>query len=200
MLEAYLTKSRTRPRLFEILTILYHIHYTTLDLIKTVKNPASLHIVTAPSFAKLKELKILAEPKAGIFCLNTVGFKLIDKKPYSTNGGGDHDLAVARLVLQAITAERATVMYPKFERIRLYPDALLIYRCEGKFRLEFLEVELSAKPDGYLDEKMQKYRALSKDPTLYTDWWQEHRERLGLPFCGIDKFCFGVRVENVGSW
>jgi hypothetical protein len=199
MLESYLTKSRTKPRLLSILSILYEIRYATLDLLKTVNSPATLHIVTAPSFMKLKGLRILTEPKAGVFCLNTGGFRLIDKKAYSTDGGGDHDLAVARRVLQAITEHNATVIYPKFERLRLYPDALLIYKGEGRYRLEFLEVELSAKPDGYLNEKMQKYRALSKDPALYTDWWQGHRERLGLPFCGIDKFCFGVRVENVGA-
>jgi hypothetical protein len=199
MLKGYLTKSRTKPRLFDILSILYDIRYSTLPVLKAVKTPASLHICTNPSFAKLKELKILSEPKEGVFCLNTGGFKLLQRKSYSTDGGGDHDLAVARAVLQAITVEGAGVIYPKFERIRLYPDALLIFRGEGRYRLEFLEVELSAKPDGYLTEKMQKYRALAKDPATYTDWWEAHRGELGLPFVGIDKFCFGVRVENVGA-
>jgi hypothetical protein len=199
MLDEYLSKSRTLPRLKQILSILYDIRYATLELLKTVKNPATLHIATTPSFAKLKELNILSEPKAGVFCLDSRGFTLLDKKPYSTDGGGSHDLAVAEYVLQAITVEGASVIYPKFERLRLYPDALLVFRGESKFRLEFLEVELSPKPDGYLDEKMQKYRALGKDPATYTDWWEAHRGKLGLPFVGIDKFCFGVRLENVGA-
>jgi hypothetical protein len=199
MLDDYLTASRTLPRLKQVLSMLYGIRYTSLDMLKTVKSPSILHIATAPSFATLKQMKTLAEPRPGVFCLDSRGFKLLDKRPYSTNGGGDHDLAVARHVLQAITERGASVIYPKFERIRLYPDALLIYKGEGRFRLEFLEVELSQKPPGYLDEKMQKYRALSKDPATYTDWWEAHRGKLGLPFVGIDKFCFGVRVENVGS-
>jgi len=195
-----LTPSRTLPRLKTVLNIIFNIRYATLDIFKGLKHPAFIHICTAPSFSKLVNLKILAEPKAGVFCLGTVGFNIVGQKARQMDGGGEHDLAVSRLVLQAITETDATVIYPKFERLRLYPDALIIYRGEGKYRLEFLEVERTVKADPeYMERKFKKYRALAKDPTLYTDWWQEHRGRLNLPPCGIDKFCFGVRVENVGS-
>lgn len=193
-LETYLTASRTLPRLKHIFSILYDIRYATFGLLKSVKSPATTHICTAPSFAKLKELKHLAEPKPGVFALDTRGCNLIEKKPYTLNGGGEHDLQVARHVLQAITVEGASVMYPRFERQGLIPDALLVYREDGKYRLEFLEVELSPKEKTYLSDKLKKYDALAKDQTLYTDWWQAHRERLGLPFCTLDQFCFGVRV------
>lgn len=197
MLSSYLTKSRTKNRLIDVLSVIYDIHYTTIPLLKTVKSGAIHHIATGPSFAELKNFKILSEIKEGIFCLDTEGYKLLDKEPQRLRGGSEHDLQVATHVLQALTESGATVIYPRFERQRLYPDACLIYKDEGRYRIEFLEVELSPKPDGYLDEKMRKYKALGKDPTLHSDWWRTWSERLGLPYCTRDQFCFGVRVETI---
>lgn len=195
MLDSWRSTGRTIPRLKHVLTVIYDIRYTTIDILKTCKNPAFQQVVTGPSFAELINLKVLSE-EGGIFSLGPEGFKIIDKPPYRLRGGGEHDLAVARHVLQAITDHGATVIYPRFERQRLIPDALLIYKGENQYRLEFLEVELSAKPDGYLAEKLKKYEALGKDQTLYTDWWRAVRERIGLAHCNINQFCFGVRVEN----
>jgi len=194
MLKKYLSAARTRPRLLQVLNLIADIRYATIPMLKELKTPATKHICTAPSFAELKELKHLAEPKPGVFALGLEGFKLIGRKFWPPDGGGEHDLTVAKLVLRDITENEATVMYPRFERQRLYPDALLIYRKPGAYRLEFLEVELSPKTDDYLKDKLKKYEALAQDQSLFTDWWPEHKERLGLPPCNIDQFCFGVRV------
>jgi len=83
---------------------------------------------------------------------------------------------------------------PEYKQEFLRPDACVIWKKDGAYKIEFIEVE-TEKPDweNYLLVKKEKYERLAHDQNIYRVWWKYYHERLNLPLCQEADFCFSVR-------
>jgi hypothetical protein len=95
---------------------------------------------------------------------------------------------------------------PKYDREFLRPDACVVWKKDGAYKIQFVEVE-EAKPDweNYLLVKRQKYEQLANDQNIYRVWWKYRAEKLILPLCSEADFCFSVICfaninKNWGGW
>lgn len=192
-LNQYLTLSRTKPRLLQGLYTIALVRYSTPELLRTVKKPYSQHIYTKKSLIQLSELGFIdLEPVR----LTSKGFKLLENNGFYIEHlqkrmrgiGNEHDLKITKIIF---SLQPFTVFYPYFD-IGLQPDACLIFKNDKGYKIEFLEVENSAKPEGYLEGKKMNYERLAQDFSTWNVWWREWSAKLDLPFCTVDKFCFCI--------
>jgi hypothetical protein len=192
-LDDYLTPSRTRPRLIEALRTLALVRYATLPQLQTVRKPFRQHIYTKQSFERLLQLGLVVDA-GGAFRVGPNGLKLLDLPEHyqkrCRGQGKEHDLAITDILL-GLTAQEDffTVFYPRFPYVR--PDACVIYKRDGEFKIEFLEVETTDKEAGYLERKQVNYERLANDYKTYSVWWNEWGDRFRLK-CKPDDFCFCV--------
>jgi len=87
---------------------------------------------------------------------------------------------------------------PESKNAFLVPDACVVWKKDGAYKIEFIEVE-EEKPDweNYLWVKKEKYERLARDPNIYHLWWKGKEEKgyhkkLILPLCKEADFCFSV--------
>lgn len=82
---------------------------------------------------------------------------------------------------------------PKYVAEFLRPDACVVWKRDGAYKIQFVEVE-QPKPDWekYLLLKKEKYEQVARDPNIYRVWWKYYHEKLNLPFTKEEDFCFSV--------
>lgn len=82
---------------------------------------------------------------------------------------------------------------PEYKNPFLIPDACVVWNKEGTYKIQFVEVE-SEKQDweNYLLVKKQRYETMASTPDIYRIWWKQWAEKLNLPLCAENDFCFSV--------
>jgi len=124
--------------------------------------------------------------------------KIIQKK--FTGQTLEHALKISETILNLQAQEYFyNVFYPifreppKYDREFLRPDACVVWKKDGTYKIEFVEVE-EEKPDweNYLLVKKEKYEKLAGDSNIYRVWWKYYYDKLNLPLCKEADFCFSV--------
>ena len=137
--------------------------------------------------------------------------KVIQKK--STGQTLDHALKISDCLLKLQAQEHFyQVFYPTFQEPPKYdspflrPDACVVWKRDGAYKIEFIEVE-EIKPNWaeYLFVKKEKYEQLASDPNIYHVWWKYYADKLNLPLCTEADFClsvvcFGNIKKNWEGW
>lgn len=206
-LTSYLTPSRTINRLNYFLFILALCRYATPEQLKICKKQSiDKHIATKQSLQALCDLEIIASSN-GAFFISDKGWELLEKTDYPISHlskrkraePAEHTLKITDHLLSVIEDDNFyTAIYPQFD-IKgwpsLIPDLGLVYYNGQECKLVFVEVELSAKTDGYLEDKMRRYRIIAKQKETY-DWWIRLCKQIKLPECKITDFRFSVEVAG----
>ncbi|MFW5983182.1 MAG: hypothetical protein ACOCQ4_01680 [bacterium] len=86
------------------------------------------------------------------------------------------------------------LLFPNFKYI--IPDGLLVLADEGRYQLNFLEIE-KPKPEWHqhLAIKKQNYKRLARDPEVYR-YWKKRAKLLSLP---VNRETFKFRVLCIGN-
>ena len=85
----------------------------------------------------------------------------------------------------------------------LIPNACFFYHKDSSYKIQFLEVENEkVNWENYLLEKKEKYEKVSQDFNTWDKWWRKSCERLDLPMCKVEDFCFSVLIigDNENEW
>jgi len=191
-----LTAGSSYSQLFNFLYSLALLRYFTKDH----ANKVNSKLGTKKKIAQLCELDYLNCKNSQVYTITEKTRKLLDEQGFNckilakklTGEGNDHDLKITDYILD----ERCnpwfySVIYPFFDY--LIPDACLIYKNESTYKITFLEVENpKAGWDDYLENKKSNYKRLASDYDVYGKWWKVWSERLNIPYCTEEEFCFNV--------
>jgi hypothetical protein len=199
-----LIKGASFAQLFDLLYKLAQLRYADLSILSAFNKK----IATKFKLPKLVALGYLKEVD-GWFYTASKTLELLGKEGYNTaiirsNFTGEvkeHQRALSAVIFKAMREPHFyRCFYPIFHdrdgKEFLIPDACIVHRDGKRYKLTMLEVEVSAKSDGYLEDKMRRYKRLAGDRRLFDEWWKVYCGKLELPMCDINNFCFGVRVEN----
>jgi len=186
-----LTKGSSFKHVFDFLYKAAQLRYTNYEILNKVSNKLG----TPKKLSKFVELGYLVRNKGDIFTVSEQSLRVLEAEGYSCKilkpaqgEGNEHNLKVAEAVL---SFNYYAVLYPHFGD--LIPDACVIETREREYKITFLEIEQEKDGwRGYLEAKKEKYDKLARDVDIYEKWWKVWSEKLGLPFCKMENFCFGV--------
>jgi hypothetical protein len=198
-----LIKGASFAQLFDLLYKLAQLRYADLPILSGFNKK----IATKFKLPKLVKAGYLQEVDGWFFTghkaletLKNEGYNTAILRSNLTGGAGQHQRVLSAVISGVMKEPHFyRVFYPIFHRDGrewLIPDACVVYREGNRYKLTMLEVEVSAKQDGYLEDKMRRYNQLAKDRKTYDSWWKVQAGKLELPMCSIQNFCFGVRVER----
>jgi len=195
-------------QIFDLLYIVAQVRYATFKQlhplnhrVATKKNLDSLvsldYLASVPLVKNTKAFHITEKTRE---ILEREGFntKLLQKK--FTGQTLEHALKITDCLLNLQAKENFyQVFYPTFKTPPDYhsdflkPDACVVLKRDGAYKIEFLEVE-EEKPNWaeYLLVKKEKYEQLARDPNIYRIWWKYYADKLNLPLCKEADFCFSV--------
>jgi hypothetical protein len=176
--------------------------------------PFNKQVWTKPNLVKFCELDYLkphdlvkafhiTEKTREILEKEGFNVKVLQKK--FTGQTLDHALKITSCLLKLQGQDNFyNVFYPTFTEPPSYtaeflkPDACVVWKRDGAYKIEFIEVE-KEKPDweNYLFIKKEKYEKLARDPNTYRFWWKgkekkTNHEKLNLPLCQEANFCFSI--------
>jgi len=123
--------------------------------------------------------------------LESEGYNINLLPPESTGFGDPNQINNTAVFIQALKLPNfKALLYPRFPPDKPYviPDALLVLEEEGRYKLEFLEVEAS-KPnwDNWLENKRINYLKLSH-------YWKKQCKLLNISPPDIKDFKFSVSI------
>jgi hypothetical protein len=194
---ADLVKGASYNQLFQLLYKVALIRYATPEHLKRI-NPK---IGTVNKTARLNELGFLRTCSTGVSVITDNGLNLIRENGYDIDhiakklqGDGSGDEPVIGSVILDLMDEPDfhTVFYPHFDF--LIPDCAVVWKKDGKVKLQFVEVETKkGNWQEYLEKKKVNYELIARDFNIYDKWWRRWSDILRLPLCPIENFCFSVR-------
>lgn len=203
----WLADKSSYKQIFNIFYTLATVRYATQKQLQSVNH----RVATKNNLSKLVELGYLAEKNLTTFLAYHVTEKT--RQVLKQNGYNadiiqkkfkgevlQHELLITDCILKLQGKEDYfTTFYPIFreppdyQKEFLRPDACVIWKKDNSYKIQFLEVE-EPKDDweNYLLGKRDKYERLAEDANLFLIWWKVNSQRLGLPMCKIEDFCFSV--------
>ena len=208
-------------QIFDLLYIVAQVRYATFKQIHSLNHRVATKKILANlvSFGYLDTINLVKNAKAFHITdktrqiLEREGFnvKIIQKK--LTGQDLKHALKITECLLKLQAQDNFyNVFYyffkmpPNYDGEFLRPDACVVWKKDGAYKIEFIEVE-EEKPDweNYLLVKREKYEQLARDPNIYRIWWKYYAEKLNLPLCKEGDFCFSVRCfadikKEWGGW
>jgi hypothetical protein len=200
-------------QIFDLLYIVAQVRYATFKQL----NHVNYRVATKNNLADLVSLDYLATIN---LVKNAKAFHITDKTRQILEREGfnvkiiqkkltGHDLKHALKITECLLKLQAqdyfyNVFYyffkmpPNYDGEFLRPDACVVWKKDGAYKIEFIEVE-EEKPNwgNYLLVKREKYEKLARDPNIYRIWWKGEKEegwhkKLNLPICQEADFCFSV--------
>lgn len=206
----FYTTGRTKPRLLQALSFLSMCRYATLKQLQAVKTDYRQHIFTKKAVKMLVDLGYLEITGNGTYFTTLKSLNLLKENGINTYYfltrnravAGDHTLKITDYIISLQdNPSFFTAFYPQFTKppeyreVFLIPDICIIYRKDDSYKIEFVEIEISDKGDPeYILKKQAKYQQIAKDKNTYLKWWKFNSEKLELPMCSVEKFCFSVEV------
>lgn len=197
-------KNRSFKLVWDILyytRLLKYVHRTQYKDIRTRLTLAA----TRKGLSHLCKLGYMKEVQGNIFCTTNRAIGLLREVGYITDKGyglellpqepagkGDiNEMNNTRIFLQALKLPNFyALLYPNFEYLK--PDALLVRKEEGRYKLTFLEIE-QKKPNWheYIEHKKDNYLRLAKDINFY-NYWKDTVVLLNLRIPEISSLKFSV--------
>lgn len=192
-------------QIFDLFYTIAQIRYATQEQLQ----PLNHRLATKNLLVRMTELGYLSSDNlVKAYHITEKTRELLEREGYNTkvlqkDFTGvklQHALAITDVILK-LQAEPDfyQVFYPIFREPPEYrmeflrPDFCLIRRGEGKYKIEFGEVETKKENwENYLQVKRDKYEAIARDSNTYAMWWKVWSERLNLPFCDERSFCFSI--------
>ena len=199
-----LTAGSSFSQLFNLLYTASLLRYTTKEHLNQINHklgtPRKLQILAESGYLTCKNSKVFVITDKTRRLLEEQGYtcKILAKK--ITGETAEHELLIASVILDMMKDDNFySVFYPTFmeppnyDRDFLKPDACVIFKKERQYKISFLEVE-NEKPgwEAYLQAKQEKYETIGRDYNTYGKWWKFWSEKLRLPYCNQDSFCFSV--------
>lgn len=200
-------------QIFDLFYTLAQIRYATFKQLhplnhrvatkKNLEHLVNLGYLAAVNLVKNENAFHITENTRQILEREGFNVKAIQKK--FTGQELTHALKITDCMLKLQAQEHFhNVFYPIFREPPKYvseflrPDACVVWKKEGAYKIQFLEVE-TEKPDweAYLLVKKEKYEQLARDPNDYHLWWKGEKENgnhkmLNLPLCKEEDFCFSI--------
>jgi len=195
-------------QIFDLLYIVAQVRYATFKQLHSLNHRVATKKILANlvSFGYLATINLVKNIKAFHITdktrqiLERKGFnvKIIQKK--FTGQDLKHALKITEIVLKLQAQENFYKVFypifrepPKYDSEFLRPDACVVWKKDGAYKIEFIEVE-EEKPDwgNYLLVKKDNYEKLARDPNIYRVWWKYYHEKLNLPLCQETDFYFSV--------
>jgi hypothetical protein len=179
--------------------------YASFETIKSVKNPITNSAGAKPCLTKLLNAGYLAlgdnhSYNITVKCknlLNENGFITEHLKTDFKGGFDSHQQKLSSVIWPVMFQEDYFhTLYPTFEqngKPYLIPDACLIFKRGEAYKIDFVEVEESDKPDEYLKQKAEKYKVVFSDVNIWDKWWRKWSGVFGLKFPEVDKLKFTVK-------
>lgn len=183
-----------------VIKFLYHIRLLKYVPFKSFLDidPNYTRIASKEKIKGFVEAKLLTESK-GVYratseckkLLLDIGHNNLLLPELPTGNGSINELSNTNVFIQALKLpDFKTLLYPSFGYI--IPDALLVRERDGKYKLDFLEVEKpKVKWQEYCQNKAISYDKLSHDIKAY-NYWIKRCSLLGLREPTIEQFKFGV--------
>lgn len=180
-------------RIFYYTRLFRYIHFDQYALIPGIQKGAR----SLPKLKQLCNLGFLNEVSPNVFAGTSDCQKFIERKwlsryiPNVPDGEGHiNALNNTEVFIQAIKLpDFYDIIFPEYGYID--PDAMLIRKRDGKYKLTFLEVEASKKRPDWLEDKRENYLRLAKDIEVYNRW-KEMAKILKLRIPTIQEFKFDV--------
>ncbi len=154
---------------------------------------------------QLCDLHYLSSPSPDVFVAKKKTHALLSELEYNRDllpvftGNGDiNELNNTEAFVKLMSDEPYFHMflYPRFpqEKPYLKPDALMVLKDENRYKLVFLEIEASKKPnwDQYIFTKRDNYLRASKDDKVF-EYWLGVAKKLGFAVPEKSEFFFSVR-------
>ena len=191
----------TWVKLFNFIYAIASLRYSTQKQL----NKVSSQFGTPKKLEKLRKRDYLtAIRNSDVYVITKKTRQLLKDEGYKTdilqadfNGINlNHQLKITDCLVSLIREDdHYALFYPNFTY--LIPDFCLIKKRDDAYKIIFGEVE-EEKPNwtDYLNEKREKYNRLAKDRDIYLKWWKVYCEKLGLPYCTEEQFCFSVLVKG----
>jgi len=211
-----LYKDEIRPLLPGDNNLSYTLMWRMLHRISMLKFVQHRHLTFfKPEFNKvcakdrlnsLCDLNYLKKTNNGVYSATKKTLALLDELkdydrellPKVSGDGGINELNNTDALVKLMKEEPYffNFLYPRFpyENPYVKPDALMVLKDDNKYKLIFLEIEASKKPnwDQYIFTKKLNYERLSKDVLVY-QYWKGVAKKLDLPVPNISEFFFSVR-------
>lgn len=204
--ELELIASRASYRqIFDLFYTLARVRYATFKQL----HPLNHRIATKKNLVKLTELGYLSDHNlVKAYHITEKTRNILKNEGYNTailqkNFIGrslEHALKTTDCLLKLQGQEHFySVFYPIFREPPDYikeflrPDFAVVWKNDNLVKLQFGEVE-TEKPDweNYILTKREKYEKLARDQNTYLMWWKYHADKLNLPLCEEEDFCFSV--------
>jgi len=129
--------------------------------------------------------------------LEEQGYNINLLPPESGGFGDPNQINNTAVFIQALKLLNfKALLYPRFPMDKPYviPDALLILEEEGRYKLEFLEIEASKSNwDNWLENKRINYLKLSQEELVYY-YWKKQCKLLDISPPDIKDFKFSVSI------
>lgn len=205
-------KGSTWIKLFRFLYDFAQLRYATKEHLNQINNVYGTH----KKLTHLVKEKYLSVKNGDIYHITEKTRKLLGIEGFNTkilqsDFTGEvlkHELKITDCLLKLRKEPNFYgVFYPSFKELK--PDACLIYAEKEdykknnskilRYKIQFLEVEdEKGNWEQHLKNKRDKYILLARDFYIWDKWWRHNCERLELPFCKVEDFCFSVLcVANI---
>jgi hypothetical protein len=195
-------------QIFDLLYIVAQVRYATFKQLHSLNHRVATKKILANlvSFGYLNAINLVKNAKAFHITdktrqiLEREGFNVTIIQKKFTGQDLKHALKITETILKLQAQENFYKVFypifrepPKYDSEFLRPDACVVWKRDGAYKIEFIEVE-EEKPDWekYLLVKKEKYEQLARDPNIYRVWWKYYTDKLNLPLCKEADFCFLV--------
>lgn len=203
-------KGRSYALAWQMLYYVKLLRYVTNPHLKTI-NPRFSQICATEKLDTLCDLGYLRQGFTGVYIstpkttevLKLAGYKSALLPEDREGSGGVNELLITEALIKLLPVLHSikwkshtqhALFYPQFPKEEPYikPDAMIVIGGEGRYKIEFVEVE-AKKPywEERLMEKERNYRRLAQDEAVYK-YWCNLCKPLGLPKPDIRDFCFSV--------
>lgn len=195
-------------QIFDLLYIVAQVRYATFKQIHSLNHRVATkkNLANLVSFGYLATINLVKNIKA--FHVTDKTRQILEREGFNVNiiqkkftgQTLDHALKITSCLLNLQAKENFyKVFYPIFaaspdySKEFLKPDACIVLKKDGAYKIEFLEVE-EEKPNWaeYILVKKEKYEQLASDPNIYRIWWKYYADKLNLPLCKEADFCFSI--------
>ena len=201
-----LVKGSSYRQLFDMLYTLALVRYATPEHLRAV----NFKLGTSGKLGKITELDYISFTGVSFYTITDKALVLLERNGYNTKiikrkltgEMKEHQAVITSVILDLMkNPQFFAVFYPQFKHegeqaAFLIPDAAVVFKDEDKVKLIFLEVELSDKPNNYLDNKRKNYLELSSLYWFYDKWWRSYAQKLGLGLCKPEEFCFSIEIQK----
>ncbi len=198
-----LVKGSSYRQLFDMLYTLALVRYATPEHMRAV----NFKLGTSGKLEKITEKGYISFTGGTFYTITDKGLVLLEKNGYNTKiikrkltgEMKEHQAVITSVILTLMKDPQFfTVFYPQFKHegeqaAFLIPDAAVVFKDGNKAKLVFLEVELSDKPNNYLDNKRRNYLELGSLYWFYDKWWRSYAQKLGIGLCKPEEFCFSTQ-------